>query len=112
MALSTSQAAYLLQSTVDTMKHDFQDYQPNPMLIKALDYSNRFATNKNKEILDEMSLKFKDHYHLDETEFCQLTSLAPTTVEEAVALIPSMKRFDVDDVEKMLREYESYREFE
>jgi hypothetical protein len=49
--LTISEVNLLLDEYLPRAKLKDPDYQPNPMLVKAMEYAQRFATNKNRETL-------------------------------------------------------------
>lgn len=95
------------------LKQRDPDYQANTMLMKAAEYSNRFASNKNKETMEKMRSLLAEAGLSDE-EVALVASLAPTTVDEARQLIPSLERAELteEDLEQLLQEVATYREFE
>lgn len=53
-ALTISEVALVLKSHTDKMKQGNPDFQPNPLLVKTIDYSNTFGTNKNRDTIDKI----------------------------------------------------------
>ena len=49
--LTVSEVGVLFDEYTGRTQQRDADYQPNAMLVKAVEYTQRFSTNKNKETL-------------------------------------------------------------
>jgi DNA-directed RNA polymerase II subunit RPB4 len=76
---------------------------------KTQKYVNTFGLGKNLETTKEIQ-KLGKRRNLHPFEVASLANLNPTEVEEAKTLIPSLKRFMDDEVQKMLNDLENLNE--
>lgn len=53
-ALTNVEVANILGKLVQAKKQDDPSYQANPMLVKTLEYAQRFATTKSEAANNEM----------------------------------------------------------
>ncbi len=53
-ALTISEVGVLFEDYMARTQQRDPDYQPNPMLLKAVEYAQRFSTNKNKDTLQKI----------------------------------------------------------
>lgn len=52
--LTVSEVGVLFAQHMEIWARRDPDYQPSPMLQKAVEYAARFATNKNKETVQKI----------------------------------------------------------
>jgi hypothetical protein len=52
--LTVSEVGVLFEEYTGRTQQRDAEYQPNAMLVKAVEYAQRFATNKNKETLQKI----------------------------------------------------------
>ncbi len=50
IALSNGEASAMLSKIVDKKRADDPAYQPNPLLVKTLEYAERFSGNKTEAV--------------------------------------------------------------
>ncbi|CAA6665364.1 unnamed protein product [Spirodela intermedia] len=81
--------------------------QTSQVFEKSLQYVKRFSRYKNSETVKQVR-EVLSRNRLAEFELCVLGNLCPETVEEAIAMVPTIKskgRFQDDDaIDKMLRD--------
>lgn len=90
------------------------DPQPPAMTVKAMEYAARFATNKNRDTLVKMREMLAKH-HLTEVELGLVANLSVETADEARKLVPTLddhERFTDEQLDSMLKELATYREFD
>lgn len=112
--LTVSEVGVLFEEYTGRTQQRDAEYQPNAMLVKAVEYAQRFSTNKNKETLQKIRELLANH-GLSETELGIVANLAIETPDEARKLVPTLDdptRFPDDVLENMLKELATYREFE
>lgn len=112
--LTVSEVSFLADQVVAARKAEDSDFVPNGMLLKVAEYGQRFATNKNRATID----KIRDvcaTAGLSEEEVGLVVNLSPQTAEEARTLVPTLQdtqRFSDEDLDQLLQELATYREFE
>jgi hypothetical protein len=52
--LTVSEVGVLFEEYMGRTQQRDAEYQPNAMLVKAVEYAQRFSTNKNKETLQKI----------------------------------------------------------
>ncbi|CAA7402095.1 unnamed protein product [Spirodela intermedia] len=89
--------------------------QTSQVFEKSLQYVKRFSRYKNSETVKQVR-EVLSRNRLAEFELCVLGNLCPETVEEAIAMVPTIKskgRFQDDDaIDKMLRDLSLIKKFE
>ncbi|GER25084.1 DNA-directed RNA polymerase II subunit RPB4 [Striga asiatica] len=98
--LMNSEVALILEHKYDQLQHTMDDpmNQMSQVFEKSLQYVKRFSRYKNNDAL------------------CVLGNLCPETVEEAIAMVPSIKTrgraHDDEAIEKMLHDLALIKKFE
>ncbi|KAF9678791.1 hypothetical protein SADUNF_Sadunf07G0072800 [Salix dunnii] len=86
--------------------------QVSQVFEKSLQYVKRFSRYKNPDAVRQV----RDRYQLAEFELCVLGNLCPETVEEAIAMVPSIKTkgraHDDEAIDKMLNDLSLIKKFE
>uniref|UniRef100_A0A1D1ZCW3 DNA-directed RNA polymerase II subunit RPB4 n=1 Tax=Anthurium amnicola TaxID=1678845 RepID=A0A1D1ZCW3_9ARAE len=89
--------------------------QTSQVFEKSLQYVKRFSRYKTSETAKQVR-EVLSRNRLAEFELCVLGNLCPETVEEAIAMVPTIKskgRFeDEDAIEKMLHDLSLIKKFE
>ncbi|RVW85854.1 DNA-directed RNA polymerase II subunit 4 [Vitis vinifera] len=84
-------------------------------LKSPLQYVKRFSRYKNPDAVRQVR-EILSRYQLAEFELCVLGNLCPETVEEAIAMVPSIKTkgraHDDEAIEKMLNDLSLIKKFE
>lgn len=102
------------------LEHKHEQYQqvaedPSQVFEKSLQYVKRFSRYKNPDAVRQ-AREILSRYQLAEFELCVLGNLCPETVEEAIAVVPSVKtkgrELDDDTIEKMLNDLALIKKFE
>lgn len=109
--LTVSEVCVLFERNMEVWRRRDADYQPSPMLQKAAEYAQRFATNKNKDTVQKIREMLAAH-HLSELELGLVANLSIENADEARKLVPTLERYSDEELEAMLRELATYREFE
>ncbi|KAG5560940.1 hypothetical protein RHGRI_004087 [Rhododendron griersonianum] len=82
---------------------------------KSLQYVKRFSRYKNPDAVRQ-AREILSRYQLAEFELCVLGNLCPETVEEAIAMVPSMKSrgraLDEEAIEKVLNDLSMIKKFD
>ncbi|XP_071735442.1 DNA-directed RNA polymerase II subunit 4 [Rutidosis leptorrhynchoides] len=89
--------------------------QVSQVFEKSLQYVKRFSRYKNPDAVRQVR-ELLSRYQLAEFELCVLGNLCPETVEEAIAMVPSIKSrgrgHDDEAIEKMLNDMSLIKKFE
>ncbi|CAM8899825.1 unnamed protein product [Rhodiola kirilowii] len=118
-------AKYLMNCEVALiLEHKFEQLQQiadDPMnqvsqvFEKSLQYVKRFSRYKNPDAVRQVR-EILSRHQLAEFELCVLGNLCPETLEEAIAMVPSIKAKgrsqDDDAIEKMLNDLSLIKKFE
>ncbi|KAM5570330.1 DNA-directed RNA polymerase II subunit 4 [Rosa sericea] len=111
--LMNSEVAILLEHRYDQMKQMSGDSTPLPQVLeKSLQYVKRFSRFTNQGSVKQV----RDRYQLAEFELAVIGNLCPETVEEAKAIVPSLKikgrGHDDEAVERLLNDLLMIKKFE
>ncbi|CEL95712.1 unnamed protein product [Vitrella brassicaformis CCMP3155] len=84
-----------------------------PAAKQALEYAKEFATIRNQHTMNDMRVHKFQHGEwlngqLKGHEFASLVDLLPTDVEQAKALLPTLKRFSDDELSPVLEDLQTY----
>lgn len=119
--LMNAEVALILEKKVESLQQE-SGLDPlqhlNPVLEKSLQYVKRFSRYKNPEAVRQVRAILADQRKLHEFEVCVIGNLAPDTVEEAKAVVPSLVTVErdppIDDeqIEIMLQDLKNIRVFE
>jgi len=91
------------------VKTNESSYKTNPIFEKTYDYVKRFNQFSKKEEVMQIRSVFENS-KLTDFECSALWNLCPENVEEAKALIPSLKRLENDEeLQTLLNDLASYR---
>ncbi|XP_050380307.1 DNA-directed RNA polymerase II subunit 4 [Argentina anserina] len=104
------------------LDHKFEQYQQDDprnqvsqVFEKSMQYVKRFSRYKNPGAVKQVR-EILSKYQLTEFELCVLGNLCPETVEEAIAMVPSIKArgrvHDDDAIDKMLCDLALIKKFE
>eukprot|EP01018_Ginkgo_biloba_P037361 Gb_13169 [translate_table: standard] len=125
--LMNSEVALILERKYEQLQQMSEDpsSQVSQVFEKSLQYVRRFSRYKNpdavKQVRDSVCLYCKTHSVLSrnklaEFELCVIGNLCPETVEEAKAMVPSIKTkgrmSDDEKIEKMLSDLAMIKRFE
>ncbi|KAL6219992.1 hypothetical protein ACLB2K_007750 [Fragaria x ananassa] len=94
--------------------------QVSQVFEKSLQYVKRFSRYKNADAELNLNLsstfRILSRYQLTEFELCVLGNLCPETVEEAIAMVPSIKAkgrvHDDEVIDKMLNDIAMIKKFD
>ncbi|CAA0824343.1 DNA-directed RNA polymerase II subunit 4 [Striga hermonthica] len=115
--LMNSEVALILEHKYDQLQHTMDDplNQMSQVFEKSLQYVKRFSRYKNNDAVRQVR-EILSRYQLAEFELCVLGNLCPETVEEAIAMVPSIKTrgraHDDEAIEKMLHDLALIKKFE
>ncbi|PRW44955.1 DNA-directed RNA polymerase II subunit 4 [Chlorella sorokiniana] len=116
--LTLGEAGVALEEVSKRITQRDPDWQPNAMMLKAVEYAQRFAANKNRDTLQKIR-ELLANRRLSEMELGLVASLAIETADEAKKLVPSLaaptetrEQLSDEELEAMLKELATYREFE
>ncbi|CAH9072599.1 unnamed protein product [Cuscuta europaea] len=106
------------------LEHKYEQFQQmsedpsnhmSQVFEKSLQYVQRFSRYKNPDAVRQVR-EILSRYQLTEFELCVLGNLCPETVEEAIAMVPSIKNrgrsLDDEAIEKMLNDLSLIKKFE
>ncbi|KAH9718275.1 DNA-directed RNA polymerase II subunit 4 [Citrus sinensis] len=122
--LMNCEVAIILHHKYEQLQQTSDDpmNQVSQVFEKSLQYVKRFSRYKNPDAVRQVreypsSLwKILSRYQLAEFELCVLGNLCPETVEEAIAMVPSIKTrgraHDDEAIEKMLNDLSLIKKFE
>ncbi|XP_072956917.1 DNA-directed RNA polymerase II subunit 4 isoform X2 [Typha angustifolia] len=112
-----SEVAIILDHKYEQLQQMSDDpaNQISQVFEKSLQYVKRFSRYKNPDAVRQVR-EILSRYQLAEFELCVLGNLCPETVEEAIAMVPSIKtkgRIHEDDqIEKLLHDLSLIKKFE
>ncbi|EGD79819.1 hypothetical protein PTSG_10802 [Salpingoeca rosetta] len=117
--LLLSEVEKILEARKDLQLREDPDAAMSAEFTKTLDYAQRFGHSRSYEadealrsIMEELRTQTPDmEKRLHKFEEVQLINLAPETVEEAKALIPTLVRVDDDILENVLQQIMAFRSF-
>ncbi|XP_072956914.1 DNA-directed RNA polymerase II subunit 4 isoform X1 [Typha angustifolia] len=115
--LMNSEVAIILDHKYEQLQQMSDDpaNQISQVFEKSLQYVKRFSRYKNPDAVRQVR-EILSRYQLAEFELCVLGNLCPETVEEAIAMVPSIKtkgRIHEDDqIEKLLHDLSLIKKFE
>ncbi|KAJ4715557.1 DNA-directed RNA polymerase II subunit 4 [Melia azedarach] len=127
--LMNCEVALILEHKYEQLQKTSDDpmNQVSQVFEKSLQYVKRFSRYKNPDAVRQVR-EILSRYQLAEFELCVLGNLCPETVEEAIAMVPSIKYFysiikcghphtrgrahDDEAIEKMLNDLSLIKKFE
>ena len=87
---------------------------PRRTFIKTLEHVEAFSHFQSRQVLTEIRNKYvntdDETLKLREFEFAVLVNLCPETAEEAKTLIPTLDRFDDEQVTQMVNDLAAFKE--
>ncbi|XP_028959947.1 DNA-directed RNA polymerase II subunit 4-like isoform X2 [Malus sylvestris] len=115
--LMNSEVAILLEHRCDQMKHMSGEsmHQLPQVLEKSLQYVKRFSRFTNQGSVKQVR-EVLSRYQLAEFELAVIGNLCPETVEEAKAVVPSLKTkgrgHDDEAIDRLLNDLMMIKKFE
>ncbi|KAF3779674.1 DNA-directed RNA polymerase II subunit 4, partial [Nymphaea thermarum] len=115
--LMNCEVALILDHKYEQLQQTAEDptTQISQVFEKSLQYVKRFSRYRNPDAVRQVR-EILSRYQLAEFELCVLGNLCPETVEEAIAMVPSIKTkgrtHDDDAIEKMLNDLALIKKFE
>ncbi|XP_068635565.1 DNA-directed RNA polymerase II subunit 4 [Aristolochia californica] len=115
--LMNCEVALILDRKYEQLQQMSEDplNQISQVFEKSLQYVKRFSRYKNPDAVKQVR-EILSRHKLAEFELCVLGNLCPETVEEAIAMVPSLKsreRFHNDEaIETMLNDLSLIKKFE
>ncbi|ONK81688.1 uncharacterized protein A4U43_C01F31860 [Asparagus officinalis] len=115
--LMNGEVARILDKRLDQLQQfsDDPSNQISQVFEKSHQYVKRFSRFKNNDAVTQVR-EVLSRYQLTEFELVVIGNLCPETVEEAIAMVPSMKSkgrgLDDDAIEKMLHDLSLIKKFE
>ncbi|KAL9462165.1 hypothetical protein AB3S75_000213 [Citrus x aurantiifolia] len=115
--LMNCEVAIILDHKYEQLQQTSDDpmNQVSQVFEKSLQYVKRFSRYKNSDAVRQVR-EILSRYQLAEFELCVLGNLCPETVEEAIAMVPSIKTrgraHDDEAIEKMLNDLSLIKKFE
>ncbi|KAH7858705.1 hypothetical protein Vadar_026963 [Vaccinium darrowii] len=115
--LMNCEVALILEHKYEQLQQMADDpmNQVSQVFEKSLQYVKRFSRYKNPDAVRQ-AREILSRYQLAEFELCVLGNLCPDTVEEAIAMVPSMKSrgraLDEEAIEKMLNDLSMIKKFD
>mmetsp|Transcript_94 Transcript_94/g.175 ORF Transcript_94/g.175 Transcript_94/m.175 type:complete len:138 (-) Transcript_94:165-578(-) len=101
-----SEIEILLKHRQESMEDS--EAEVSPVFLQTLEYVQRFSRFKNRAAVKEIRACLTKRM-LVEFEIASLCNLGPEEVEEARALVPSLIRFDDDEVQAILNDLSNYK---
>ncbi|KAH7516612.1 hypothetical protein FEM48_Zijuj10G0153500 [Ziziphus jujuba var. spinosa] len=92
--LMNCEVSLILEHKYEQLRQTSEDpmNQVSQVFEKSLQYVKRFSRYKNPDAVRQVR-EILSRYQLAEFELCVLGNLCPETVEEAIAMVPSIKVF-------------------
>eukprot|EP00898_Chlorokybus_atmophyticus_P000332 jgi/Chlat1/129/Chrsp1S03226 len=112
--LMNAEVNFLLSKRVEHLRDtNAESEQQIPQtLTKSLDYVKQFSAYSNKETANQVWMKLSSR-ELHNFEKAAIGNLAPDSVEEAKALVPSLaKKMKDNEIEAMLADLAVLKKFE
>ncbi|EYU36013.1 hypothetical protein ABFS83_14G227900 [Erythranthe nasuta] len=115
--LMNSEVAIILEHKYEQLQQRAEDpmNQMSQVFEKSLQYVKRFSRYKNNDAVRQVR-EILSRHQLAEFELCVLGNLCPETVEEAIAMVPSIKTrgraHDDEAIERMLNDLSLIKKFE
>lgn len=115
--LMNCEVALILEHKYEQLQQMSDDptNQISQVFEKSLQYVKRFSRYKNPDAVRQ-AREILSRYPLAEFELCVLGNLCPETVEEGIAMVPSIKNrgraLDEEAIEKMLTDLSLIKKFE
>eukprot|EP00252_Welwitschia_mirabilis_P007018 TRINITY_DN1801_c1_g1_i1.p1 TRINITY_DN1801_c1_g1~~TRINITY_DN1801_c1_g1_i1.p1 ORF type:complete len:142 (-),score=37.18 TRINITY_DN1801_c1_g1_i1:255-680(-) len=115
--LMNSEVSLILDRRLEqlTQTSDDPSSQLSQVFERSLQYVKRFSRYQNPDAVKQVR-DVLCRYGLAEFELCVIGNLCPETVEEARAMVPSLKtkgrEMDDEKIEKMLNDLAMIRKFE
>ncbi|KAL2945449.1 DNA-directed RNA polymerase II subunit 4 [Bienertia sinuspersici] len=115
--LMNGEVAMILEHRLEQLQQVSEDplNQMPQVFEKSLQYVKRFSRYKNPDAVRQVR-EILSRHQLAEFELAVLGNLCPETVEEGIAMVPSLKDKgrDLDDevIEKMLNDLAMVKKFE
>ncbi len=116
-ALMNCEVALILDRKYEQLQQMSEDpmNQVSQVFEKSREYVTRFSRYKNPDAVRQVR-EILSGYKLAEFELCVLGNLCPDTVEEATAMVPSIKSrgrgHENEAIEKMLNDLSMIKKFE
>jgi DNA-directed RNA polymerase II subunit RPB4 len=107
MCLMNSEVAFLLEKSQQTRDNEENLSESSQVFTKTLAYVNRFSKLKSYGIIKEIRNLLKKK-NLKDFEIVSLVNLCPETTEEAVSLIPTLKKLAEEDLKEILEDLHHY----
>uniref|UniRef100_A0A7S1KP43 RNA polymerase Rpb4/RPC9 core domain-containing protein n=1 Tax=Percolomonas cosmopolitus TaxID=63605 RepID=A0A7S1KP43_9EUKA len=100
--LTLSEVSILLNQTTQRRTQDKISAPQSDVFLKVKEYANRFARFQNsKEYVREIR-RLLNRRNLHEFEIASLVNLCPGNAEEAITLIPSLRRLDEQTIQEII----------
>ncbi|PKA51573.1 hypothetical protein AXF42_Ash002940 [Apostasia shenzhenica] len=115
--LMNCEVALILDRRLEQLQQmsDDSTNQMSQVFEKSHQYVKRFSRYKNQDAVKQVR-EILSRNQLAEFELCVLGNLGPETVEEAIAMVPSLKTkgraLEDDAIEKMLNDLSLIKKFE
>ncbi|XP_020590851.1 DNA-directed RNA polymerase II subunit 4 isoform X2 [Phalaenopsis equestris] len=115
--LMNCEVALILDRRLEQLQQMSDDptNQMSQVFEKSHQYVKRFSRYKNQDAVKQVR-EILSRNKLAEFELCVLGNLCPETVEEAIAMVPSLKTkgrsLEDDAIEKMLNDLSLIKKFE
>ncbi|KAI0504411.1 DNA-directed RNA polymerase II subunit 4 isoform X3 [Dendrobium catenatum] len=115
--LMNCEVALILDRRLEQLQQMSDDptNQMSQVFEKSHQYVKRFSRYKNQDAVKQVR-EILSRNKLAEFELCVLGNLCPETVEEAIAMVPSLKSkgraLEDDAIEKMLNDLSLIKKFE
>ncbi|KAM5564027.1 DNA-directed RNA polymerase II subunit 4-like [Rosa sericea] len=99
------------------MSDDPKNNQVSQVFDKSLQYVKRFSRYKNPDAVKQVRETLSNNYQLTEFELCVLGNLCTETVDEAIAMVPTLKakgrrmHDDDDAIQNMLSDLALIKKF-
>ncbi|CAG7851674.1 SubName: Full=Uncharacterized protein {ECO:0000313/EMBL:CCA74453.1} [Serendipita indica DSM 11827] len=84
----------------------------SPVFNKTVEYVNMFSKFSTEDTIGLVRATLRRQANLTQFETAQLANLCPSTAEEAKSIIPSLAKYDDDELQPLLDELQSMRRFQ
>ncbi|KAG8825992.1 hypothetical protein FRC18_010152 [Serendipita sp. 400] len=84
----------------------------NPVFNKTVEYVNMFSKFSTEDTIGLVRATLRRQPNLTQFETAQLANLCPSTAEEAKSIIPSLSKYEDDELQPLLDELQSMRRFQ
>ncbi|KIM33904.1 hypothetical protein M408DRAFT_325472 [Serendipita vermifera MAFF 305830] len=114
LGVEFNNAGCLLISEVKILLKEKEGKQgvDGPVFNKTVEYVNMFSKFSTEDTIGLVRATLRRQANLTQFETAQLANLCPSTADEAKSIIPSLSKYEDDELQPLLDELQSMRRFQ